>query len=230
MSILRRAGESSRLEAFSDAIFAFALTLLVVSLEVPRSYDELLAALHNFIAFAITFAALVWLWYQHYQFFRRYRLSDAPTIVLNATLLFVVLLYVYPLKFLSTYVVDAVLDPAAAAKIEPWQSVDLMIIYDIGYVAVFTVFLLMHLYAYSKRRELGLGGLELFDTRYAIEANIINLATGLASMLVAIVGGPNATAFAGLLYAIVLAPARTLHGVWSGRRRRPLARAQRSSS
>ncbi|OLC56182.1 MAG: hypothetical protein AUH85_06995 [Chloroflexi bacterium 13_1_40CM_4_68_4] len=202
----------------------------MVSLEVPRSYDELLAALHKFIAFAFTFAALVWIWYLHYQFFRRYHLSDGPTIVLNAILLFVVLLYVYPLKFLSTYVVDAVLDPAAAASIQPWQSVDLLVIYDIGYVAVFTVFLLMHVYTYAKRRELSLSRLELFDTRYAIQNNIINLATGLASMPVAVMGGPSATAFAGILYALVLAPARTIHGFWSGKRRRPLERAQRAGS
>jgi len=107
--IARKRGEMSRLEAFFDAVFAFALTLLVVSLEVPHSYDELLATLHNFLAFAITFAALVWIWWQHYVFFHGYGLNDAVMVTLNAALLFVVLLYVYPLKFLCQYLVDHLL-------------------------------------------------------------------------------------------------------------------------
>jgi len=83
----RRAG-TSRLEGFSDAVFAFALTLLVVSLEVPSSYDQLVHTLRSFVAFAPSFAALIWIWYLHREFFRRYGLGDGPMVVLNALLLF----------------------------------------------------------------------------------------------------------------------------------------------
>ena len=108
--------EVSRIEGFSDAVFAFAVTLLVVSLEVPHTFDELWAAMRQFFAFAICFALLFQVWWRHFNFFRRYGLEDAPTIVLTGILLFVVLFYVYPLKFVFTLVIDQLMGLSAARR------------------------------------------------------------------------------------------------------------------
>ncbi|HMW37714.1 MAG TPA: TMEM175 family protein, partial [bacterium] len=101
-----RGHEVTRVEAFSDAVFAFAMTLLVVSLEVPKNLSQLLETMRGFPAFATCFTILVMLWYWHYKFFRRFGLQDRFTIVWNAALLFVVLFFVYPLKFVMTLVVN----------------------------------------------------------------------------------------------------------------------------
>ena len=90
----------SRVENFSDAVFAFALTLLVVSTEVPHSYAALMTVLSGFPAFALSFLLLVAIWYNHYLYFRRYGLHDTTTIALNNGLLLVVLFCIYPLKFI----------------------------------------------------------------------------------------------------------------------------------
>jgi len=217
-----RRAETSRLEGFSDAVFAFALTLLVVSLQVPSSYDELVHTLRSFVAFAPSFAALIWIWYLHREFFRRYGLGDGPMVVLNALLLFVVLLYVYPLKFLATLVFGQLFDPTNTAPIEAHQLAQLIVIYGIGYVAVFAVFLLMYLYALRRRHVLRLTRLDLFDARYAIEADLINIGTGLGSIGLALLGAPPVVA--GLFY-FVLGPLRGVHGARSGRRRRGLEHA-----
>ena len=65
-----------RIEGFADAVFGFALTLLVVSLEVPNTFDELLATMRGFFAFAISGSLLYSVWFDHYRFFRRYGLQD----------------------------------------------------------------------------------------------------------------------------------------------------------
>jgi hypothetical protein len=121
---LRGLGSTSRVEALSDGVIAFAITLLVVSLEVPRTFDELLVTMRGFLAFAITFAMLFHVWFVQYKFFRRYGLNDNFTIWMTALLLFVVLFYVYPLKFVWTFIVNALLGfgttvETAAGRVEP---------------------------------------------------------------------------------------------------------------
>ena len=91
----------ARLEAISDGIFAFAATLLVVSLDVPDSYGELRSNLGDISSFAISFMALVMLWVVHYNFFRRTTTMDYWVIAYNFAMLFVMLCYIFPLKFLS---------------------------------------------------------------------------------------------------------------------------------
>src|SRR6266403_2462020 len=98
-----RSHEISRIEGLSDGVFAFAVTLLVVSLEVPRTYAELMQTMRGFGAFAISFLLLFAVWFNQYKFFRRYGLQDTTTVLLNGLLLFVVLFYVYPLKFLFSF-------------------------------------------------------------------------------------------------------------------------------
>ena len=123
---MRGTGEVSRIEALSDAVFGFAITLLVVSLEVPQTFTELMEAMRGFAAFAISFLLLFVVWLTQYKFFRRYGLNDNFTIWINALLLFVVLFYVYPLKFLWNFLVNAIFGfsgsaraPGAASAVSP---------------------------------------------------------------------------------------------------------------
>ena len=179
--------EITRIEGFSDAVFAFAVTLLIVSLEVPKTFTELVETMKGFIAFACGFALLVWIWYNQYIFFRRYGLHDGATIVYNSVLLFVVVFFVYPLKFLFTFLVKAytgattdVLLPTGVIEpaILPNQTVALMTIYGAGYVAIFGVFALLYFHAYKKGNELGLNELEQLDTRSAIIQYLLNIGIG----------------------------------------------------
>src|ERR1700733_6832123 len=61
-----RGRQMNRIEAVSDVVFGFALTLLVVSLQVPQTYADLIHAMRGFPAFALAFAALMMVWARHY--------------------------------------------------------------------------------------------------------------------------------------------------------------------
>lgn len=170
-----RGGEITRLEGFTDAVFAFAVTLLVVSLEVPHTFEELLVAMKGFFAFAICFAILTQVWYFHYKFSRRYGLQTVYTIVLNAALIFVVLFYVYPLKFLFTLAIGGL----SGGRTLPISQLNRMIttshelsllwlIYSAGVIAVYGLFALLYQYAYRMRVALELNEYEALSTRNAI--------------------------------------------------------------
>jgi len=204
-----RRREVSRIEGFSDAVFAFAVTLLVVSLEVPRTFNELSTAMREFFAFGICFALLFQVWWRHFNFFRRYGLEDAATIVLTGVLLFVVLFYVYPLKFVFKLVMDQLMGfPSPAAGGEPVitasQTPRLMQIYSGGVVAVFTVFALLYGNAYRKRDLLGLDARQALDARLDIIDNAGIALIGVISIAIATFGGPlAASAVAGPIYFLI---------------------------
>src|SRR2546421_9220789 len=163
-----RGGDVSRLEGFSDAVFGFALTLLVVSLEVPHTFDVLANTIRGFGGFAVCFCALSFVWHDHYIFFRQYGLDDAITRALNLALLFLVMFYLYPLKFLFTLVLGIFTHvwPQTHGKpvIQPDQYPALLMFYGAGFVAIYLVFTLMYLHAYRQRVNLQLDDLEEFDT------------------------------------------------------------------
>jgi uncharacterized membrane protein len=217
-----RRHDISRLEAFSDAVFAFALTLLVVALDVPRSYDELMTLMAGFIPFAASFALLTWIWYEHNIFFRKYGLQDPLTTTLNAVLLFVVLFYVYPLKFLFTAAFSFFI-PALGIKLAltPGQLPRIFVIYGAGFVVLFTMFALLYLQAYRWRRELHLTPLDEFDVRQSIGEHLVSAGVGLVAIAVALLAPMPFPVLSGFTY-FLMGPAHWTFGVVSARRRKAL--------
>ncbi len=187
-----RGAEGSRLESLTDGVFAFAITLLIVSLQVPNSFDELVNTMKNFPAFGITLIAIIAIWYAHYVFFRRYGIQDRFVIILNSMLLFVVLFYIYPLKFLATLLINyGLLNPLFDLNIpvnitmDPSQSNQLMIIYGFGYLLIVLVFFLLHIHAYKKRDEIELDEVEKLITIGSIRYWAINISIAILSLLLA---------------------------------------------
>jgi uncharacterized membrane protein len=213
-----RGGEITRLEAFCDVVFGFALTLLVVSLEVPRSYGELISAMRGFVPFAVCFGQLVMIWVTHYKFSRRYGLQDGYTVFLNMMLLFVVLLYVYPLKFVFSLVFSQLSGGDLGNGVGWHEASVLMRIYAVGFTLVFLLFVLMYVHAYQLRTELGLNEVEILETRNAIQGSALLAIVGALSFAMAF----RNPAWAGWLY-FLLGPVLGINGALFGKRVRLLA-------
>jgi low temperature requirement protein LtrA len=181
-----RSHEIMRVEGFSDAVFGFAVTLLIVSLEVPHTSTELLATMRGFGSFIITFFMLASLWYSQFTFFRRYGLEDRVTVILNLALMFMVLFFVYPLKFLFGVIFT---DPRMRQQIETIHGLERVIlpehkplifaIFGAGFTGVMLVFLLLYRHAYKKREALELNEFEIFETQHGMRR--LALATAIGS-------------------------------------------------
>ncbi|MGH9522931.1 MAG: TMEM175 family protein [Terriglobales bacterium] len=231
-----RAGEITRLEGFSDAVFAFAVTLLVVSLEVPHTFDELLDAMRGFAAFGISFAMLAQVWFYHYRYFRRYGLQDTVTVILNALLLFVVLFYVYPLKFVFTMLVGQLTGGATVgghtaieAMIGPGDVPALMSIYGSGFAAVFGIFALLYWRAWARREQMQLNPTEELVTRQSLFESAGVAAIGLASVLLALTLPVKMAGVSGYAYFLIPVVA-SLGGTYYGRKIREANRSSRGQS
>lgn len=96
-----RGAQVTRLEAFVDAAFAFSLTMLVISTnDVPRSIPAMIVALKGVPAFAASFLLIAMFWHAHVRWSRRYGLDDRRSTGLSLLLVFLVLVYMYPLRLL----------------------------------------------------------------------------------------------------------------------------------
>jgi hypothetical protein len=201
----KRNNEIQRIETFSDGVFAFAVTLLIVSLEVPHSFDELVTTMRGFLGFGISFFLLVFIWQEQHRFFRVYGMEDGVTLNLNIALLFLVLFYVYPLKFLFSLSFGNMIYGADKSPftIKAGQVPTLMMIYALGFVAIYLLFFLMYLHARNKSAILGMTPVEKFDCGSTMYRMAIMVGTGICSFLTALLLKGDQASWAGYVYFLI---------------------------
>jgi uncharacterized membrane protein len=216
-----RGEEPGRLENFSDAVFALAITLLLISTTPPSNFEQIKRFVLDLVPFTLCITLILLIWHAHFVFFFRYGLRNGKVIFLNTLFLVIVLFYVYPLKFLTRLV----LIPIARLTgnhdllneffgiIRPQDFGDLMIIYGIGASGVFFVLMLMYRYALKSAEELELNELEKFDTKTGIRVNLLMGTVPLVSVIMAIIfrGQLLAGPIAGFTYILYI-PVMLMHG------------------
>ena len=101
----------ARLEAFSDGVFGFAITLLVLGVQVPslRTVSDpelrvaLIQALSQLVPYLTSFATIGIIWLNHHAMFAPVERVEDRTLMLNLLLLLVVTFIPYPTAVLSRY-------------------------------------------------------------------------------------------------------------------------------
>lgn len=150
---------------------------------MPDAEAELLETMRGFGAFAACFAVVSWIWYEHNLFFRRYGLQDGFTILLNLILLFVVLFYVYPLKFIASTLLGGMLGGARpSGGLNFGSGATLMLIYSGAVLVLFLIFALLYWHALRQRDELQLDSLALFDAITGMRRHLLTALFALTSI------------------------------------------------
>jgi hypothetical protein len=201
-----RGREPTRVEALSDMVFAFALTMLVMSCDPPASFGELRDQLWGFPGFAVAFALLLLIWHSHYLFFRRFALADGWTTALNAALLFLIVFFIYPLKFLVTmlsHFIRQVLTGQAAPSFTLLEARDALMMLSAGYGALFLVFALLYAHALRRAGPLALDADEVWLTRFSFWQQAVHC--GVAALVVGVAAlAPTPIApFSGFLFLLI---------------------------
>ena len=210
-----RGGQVTRIEALTDAVFGFAIAFLFVTSDVPTDFDALMLQLRGFIPFAACFALIILVWMYHYKLFGRFDMDDGVTLFLNSVLLFVVLFYVYPLKFVFTSWLGE------ASTFSDWEQIrSMMTLYGIGFAAVFLVFGLMYLHVYRKRRQLELNEEDVFFALSHVgECTVMIVIAAISVVLAQIVQPIQAAAPAAGFFYMTIGPAQWLKARWMHKNR-----------
>ncbi len=186
-----RGGEVTRMEAFVDAAFAFALTMLVISVgAIPDTVAKLIDAMKGIPAFAGSFALIAMFWSQHVTWSRRFGLDDGGSVRLSLLLVFLVMVFVYPLKAMAALLFGWLSGGWLPYGFSDDMTLDglrtLFVLFAAGYGSMAVVISLLYLRAWRQRESLELSIDEQVGTIVRIVDGGKSVAVASLSVIVAL--------------------------------------------
>ena len=126
--------ETGRVEAFSDGVFAIAITLLILEIKIPKPSDgalanQLLRQWPSYFAFLISFAFIGVMWINHHRLFTHIKRCNNTLMILNLLLLLGVTIVPFPTAVLATHIGFA--DQRTAALLYNGVCVFIAIIFNL---------------------------------------------------------------------------------------------------
>ena len=205
MSPIARQRQTTRLETFVDAAFAFALTMLVISVDsIPRSFDELLQALKGVPAFAASFAIMIMFWLGHYRWSRRFGIEDTGSVVLSLLLVFLVLVFLYPLRLMMSGALSAMTGgwlPAQFMVTEVAHARAFFGLYGLAFALMAATLLALNWRVQQLQLEPPLSAGDRAAARVEVEVWSILACMGAASALLAVLLPPRWLVLSGWMFA-----------------------------
>ncbi len=180
----------TRHQSFLDASFAFTVTVLVIAgADVPNSIPKLLNALKAVPTFAASFLMVIVFWAGHDTWTRRYGLDDGRARGLGLLLVFLVLVYVYPLKMLFgaffAWISSGAL-PTAFSVETVRELRAIYYAYALAFGTLGAVMALFYQHAWLQRERLALSAFERRATRREIlRWGLLPMFAALSAMLAA---------------------------------------------
>lgn len=203
-----RGKNTTRLEAFVDAAFAFALTLLVISFDaVPQSYDELMVALRAVPAFLFGFCILAMFWVAHRNWSIRFGLDTTFATLISLALIFVLLVYVYPLRAMAAAAISAMTKGWLPTEfyIDQFSQVrGLFVVFGVGFFVSNLCIVLLNWHALRLADRLRLTPEERLLTKHEVLEWSVVGCTGLVSLALALTLPDTLVGFAGWIYSALI--------------------------
>jgi len=214
--------QMTRLETFTDAAFAFTVSMLVIAAQqIPDNIASLLAAFRNVPTFVSSIAVLGIFWWGHWLWSRRYGLEDGASIIISWGMIVTILIFIYPLKAIFGAMWFLLSDgrvgqPLALHTTEP-QARELFALYALVIIAVSAEVLLLNLRAWQLRESLRLNAREKLMTRAELTGWSIPVSVGIVSLVLSWSLPIEKIAWSGWVYfsMVILVP---LHRFFCNRR------------
>lgn len=191
----RMRGESmTRIETFVAAAFAFATSMLVISLgSIPSTMNEFMLAVKNIPSFVFSCLIIFQIWHSHANWSRSYGLEDKKTVFLSGLLICIVLVYIYPLRLMMQGLFASLSGgffPFELKLTHLWELRFLFAFYALGFMLLAINFLALYKHAEAKKDLLELNTFEVFQTeRYTIHWIVISAICGLVLLLTIVLPG-----------------------------------------
>jgi hypothetical protein len=179
----------TRIETFVDAAFAFAFTLLVISIDsIPTNTKVLMGLSLDIPAFISSALTIGVIWFAHAQWSRVFGLQDLITTTLSILLVIFVLIFVYPIKLMFRVTFSYFSGGYFSQGLDPLSRSDtstLIIYFSVGFFILASLFIILYLNTLKFKRELRLNCIETYFCISIISRWILVCLTALISCAIA---------------------------------------------